>query len=104
MGETDAEMRHGRTGWGDGIQRRRHPLSLKTKITPHCIRHNYVTVCWERGIDPYTAMRLMGHSSIKTTMDIYTHLNERQLSQRLKFRKKSRACSKNKVAQNEERR
>lgn len=49
-------------------------------ITPHCIRHNYATVCWERGIDPYTTMRLMGHSSIKTTMDIYTHLNERQMA------------------------
>lgn len=49
-------------------------------ITPRCIRHNYATVCWERGIDPYTTMHLMGHSSIKTTMDIYAHLNERQMA------------------------
>ena len=103
MGGTDAEMRHGRTGWGDGIQRRRHPLSLKTKIAPHCIRHNYATVCWERGIDPYTTMRLMGHSSIKTTMDIYTHLNERQLaqiSQKIEGLFEKQSCTK--VAQNEE--
>lgn len=51
----------------------------KPIITPHDIRHNYATMCWESGIDPYTTMRLMGHSSIKTTMDIYTHLNDRQL-------------------------
>lgn len=51
----------------------------KPSITPHTIRHNYATMCWESGIDPYTTMRLMGHSSIKTTMDIYTHLNDRQL-------------------------
>lgn len=48
-------------------------------ITPHAIRHNYATMCWEAGIDAYTTMRLMGHASIKTTMDIYTHLNDRQM-------------------------
>ena len=67
----------GETGYRDADIR----SHWKAKITPHCIRHNYATVCWERGIDPYTTMRLMGHSSIKTTMDIYTHLNERQLAQ-----------------------
>ena len=48
-------------------------------ITPHILRHNYATVCWENGIDAYTTMRLMGHASIKTTLDIYTHLNEAQM-------------------------
>lgn len=48
-------------------------------ITPHTLRHNYATVCWENGIDAYTTMRLMGHASIKTTLDIYTHLNEAQM-------------------------
>ena len=51
----------------------------KPLITPHAIRHNYATMCWESGLDAYTTMRLMGHASIKTTMDIYTHLNDRQL-------------------------
>ncbi|MBO7669752.1 MAG: hypothetical protein J6S60_04095, partial [Oscillospiraceae bacterium] len=36
------------------------------------------TMCWEAGLDPYTTMRLVGHSSIKTTMDIYTHLSDAQ--------------------------
>ena len=48
-------------------------------ITPHALRHNYATMCWEAGLDAYTTMRLMGHASIKTTMDIYTHLNDVQL-------------------------
>ena len=48
-------------------------------ITPHTLRHNYATICWENGIDAYTTMRLMGHASIKTTLDIYTHLNDAQL-------------------------
>lgn len=65
-------------------------------ITPHAIRHNYATMCWENGIDPYTAMRLMGHSSIKTTMDIYTHLNDAQFQ---KMAEKIEVMFENKVAQ-----
>lgn len=49
-------------------------------ITPHALRHNYITMCWENGIDPYTTMRLVGHTSIKTTMDIYTHLSSTQMN------------------------
>lgn len=48
-------------------------------ITPHALRHNYITLCWENGLDPYETMQLVGHTSIKTTMDIYTHLSEAQL-------------------------
>lgn len=48
-------------------------------ITPHALRHNFATICWEHGLEPFTTMKLMGHSSIKTTMDIYTHLSEAQL-------------------------
>lgn len=51
----------------------------KPLITPHTLRHNYATMCWENDIDVYSAMRLLGHSSIKTTMDIYTHLTDSQL-------------------------
>ena len=51
----------------------------KAIITPHCMRHNYVTMCWENGIAVYTASKLAGHKTIKTTMDIYTHLSEKQM-------------------------
>lgn len=52
----------------------------KPIITPHTLRHNFATMCWENEIDVYSAMRLLGHSSIKTTMDIYTHLTNKQLT------------------------
>ena len=52
----------------------------KPIITPHTMRHNYVTMCWENGVDVYTCSKLVGHKSIKTTMDIYTHLSEKQMS------------------------
>ena len=44
------------------------------------MHRNYATTSWERGLDPYTTMRLIGHSSIKVTMHIYTHINDRQLT------------------------
>lgn len=46
-------------------------------ITPHWLRHNYVTMCWEAGIDVYTTSKLVGHARIETTLRIYTHLTER---------------------------
>lgn len=52
---------------------------LRPLITPHALRHNYITMCWESGIEPYETMKLAGHASIKTTMDIYTHLSESQM-------------------------
>lgn len=48
-------------------------------ITPHALRHNYITMCWENGFDVYVTQKLVGHKSIKTTMDIYTHLSDKQL-------------------------
>lgn len=49
-------------------------------ISPHTLRHNYITMCWEHGLDPYETMKLVGHASIKTTMDIYTHLSDIQMT------------------------
>lgn len=48
-------------------------------ITPHHLRHNYITMCWENGFDVYVTQKLVGHKSIKTTMDIYTHLSNKQM-------------------------
>ena len=54
--------------------------NLRPLITPHALRHNYITMCWEHGFDPYETMKLVGHASIATTMNIYTHLSEAQMS------------------------
>lgn len=59
------------------------PSDIRSKykpiITPHTMRHNYVTMCWENGVDVYTASKLVGHKSINTTLNIYTHLSEKQM-------------------------
>ncbi len=49
---------------------------FKATITPHYLRHNYVTLLYEAGIDPLIAMRLVGHTDYQTTASIYTHLKD----------------------------
>ncbi len=51
----------------------------KPLITPHTMRHNYITMCWENGLDILLTMKIVGHSDYKTTMNIYTHLSQKHL-------------------------
>ena len=43
----------------------------------HSLRHTYASILYEAGVDTLTAKELLGHSDVKTTMGIYTHLFER---------------------------
>lgn len=49
--------------------------------TPHQLRHSYQTMLFDAGIDVKTAQKWLGHSDIKTTLGIYTHLSESRLEQ-----------------------
>ena len=53
--------------------------NLKSVITPHYFRHNYVTLLYEAGIDPLIAMKIVGHTDYQTTANIYTHLGNETL-------------------------
>ena len=48
--------------------------------TLHQLRHAYASLLYEAGIDEKSAQKLMGHSDISTTMNIYTHLREQHLA------------------------
>lgn len=48
-------------------------------LTPYCLRHEYCTELARKGIDIRTAQKLMGHSSITLTANIYTNLETRDL-------------------------
>lgn len=53
---------------------------IANDITPHMFRHTYATNLYYAGIDMKTAQTLLGHSNIKITLDIYTHLDNQQMS------------------------
>ena len=46
------------------------------RITPHMLRHTYCTNLILAGVAPVTVKDLMGHASIRITLDIYTHITE----------------------------
>ncbi len=55
----------------EGISKERKEL-----ITPHILRHSYASRGIEEGVDVVEMSRLLGHSKIATTVEIYTHLNK----------------------------
>ena len=50
-------------------------------ITPHYLRHNYITMLYDAGVDAVTAMRIVGHSDYQTTINIYTHIKQERINQ-----------------------
>jgi integrase len=46
------------------------------KITSHMLRHTYITILYDAGIDVKTAQKWAGHATVAVLMDIYTHLSE----------------------------
>lgn len=46
-------------------------------LTPHCLRHSFVTICYEAGLDPRQAAKICGDTP-ETLEKVYTHLREGQ--------------------------
>lgn len=47
-------------------------------FTLHQLRHTFCTMLYYSGISTKKAQQLMGHKSLKVTLEIYTHLDEEQ--------------------------
>lgn len=56
-------------------------LDHECDLTPHIFRHNYATMLYYLGVDVKEAQRLLGHSKITTTLEIYTHLSPTSTSE-----------------------
>ncbi|MBR1830295.1 MAG: site-specific integrase, partial [Atopobiaceae bacterium] len=71
----------------DEFGRRCKPVSFSTWWKKHCedygmdgwtlheLRHSFLSLAAASGVHPAIMQQLAGHSSAKTTMDIYTHVN-----------------------------
>lgn len=49
-------------------------------FTLHCLRHTFCTMMYEAGVDILVAQKQMGHSDVKTTLAIYSHLDDEHRS------------------------
>ena len=54
-------------------EQKRNPIILP-KLTPHIFRHTFATALVLKGVSHEITKVVMGHSSIRTTLDIYTHI------------------------------
>ena len=46
----------------------------------HTLRHTYATRAIESGVQPKVLQKLVGHASIKTTMDRYVHVTDESMT------------------------
>lgn len=69
------------------------------RFTAHWLRHTFITMMYFAGVDVMTAKEQAGHADIKTTMDIYTHLDkqykQKQISKLDEFLSKNEVCGSN---------
>ncbi len=54
------------------------------RFSMHALRHTYATRAIEAGMQPKVLQKLLGHSSIKTTMDRYVHVTTDSMDQAIK--------------------
>ena len=51
----------------------------------HALRHTYATRAIESGMQPKVLQKLLGHASIKTTMDRYVHVTDDSMAEAIRL-------------------
>ena len=68
----------------DKINRENPDLDFRP-FTPHGLRHTFATMCIAKGMRPKTLQKILGHSSLQMTMDLYCHVEESTLKEEMKL-------------------
>jgi len=58
-------------------------ISDHSPIGVHALRHTFATELFRKGIDLKTISKTMGHTEISITADIYTHISQETLAEKL---------------------
>ena len=65
------------------LDRKANSTDGKYEVFEHCymhsLRHTFATRCIENGVQPKTLQKILGHSTIGVTMDLYVHVTDEQL-------------------------
>lgn len=70
------------------VIRRIHKTHDFEWVTPHTFRHTFATRAIERGMNPKTLQKILGHSTLQMTMDLYCHVTDDTLFEEMrKFEK-----------------
>ena len=64
------------------VQENRKPCEVRD-FHPHTIRHTFATRCFENKMEPKVVQKLLGHSSISITLNIYTHVLENKMNEEI---------------------
>ena len=67
------------------INEKLDPIEQIENFSGHAFRHTFATRCIESGMRPKTLQILLGHASLKTTMDMYVHLDDKTKHEQMKL-------------------
>ena len=56
-----------------------------TGITCHSLRHTFATNCIEKGMKPKVLQKILGHSSLRMTMDLYCHVRTDAIKEEMRL-------------------
>lgn len=57
----------------------KNPQICFESLSPHTLRHTFATRCIEQGMNIKTLQKLLGHSTLAMTMDLYCHVTQETL-------------------------